>query len=118
MGRNDSVVDADRLRAELATVLADVAAALAGPPCRGTPPKEQPGEEPAPAPAVAEGLGLGDRLALSVAEAAKLLGVSRSTAYQLVHTGEIPAIRLAGRLTVLVDELRERLAQFERVEPG
>jgi excisionase family DNA binding protein len=41
-----------------------------------------------------------ESLTLSVAEAAGLLGISRALAYDLVRTGDIPAIRLGRRLVV------------------
>lgn len=37
---------------------------------------------------------------LTVEEAGRLLGISRSSAYRAVERGELPAIRLAGRLHV------------------
>ena len=40
------------------------------------------------------------RLTLTVEEAAKLLGIGRSTAYELVHTGAIPSLRLGRRIVV------------------
>lgn len=42
------------------------------------------------------------RLAVSVAEAASLLGISRSFAYELARRGELPAVRLGRRLVVPV----------------
>ena len=41
-----------------------------------------------------------DRLALSVEEAAVLLGISRDLAYDLVRRGELPSVKL-GRRTVV-----------------
>ncbi len=41
-----------------------------------------------------------NRLTLTVTEAAELLGVSRATAYECVRTGDIPSIRLGGRILV------------------
>ncbi len=41
-----------------------------------------------------------DRLTLTVTEAAAVLGVSRSTAYECVRTGELRAVRLGRRLVV------------------
>jgi excisionase family DNA binding protein len=41
-----------------------------------------------------------DRLALSVPEVARLLGISRALAYELVAQGEIPSIRLRHRILV------------------
>jgi excisionase family DNA binding protein len=37
---------------------------------------------------------------LSVLEAGKLLGVSRNTAYRLIHEGTIPALRLGRKWRV------------------
>jgi excisionase family DNA binding protein len=37
---------------------------------------------------------------LSVEQAGKLLGLSRSSAYRAVERGELPTLRLAGRLHV------------------
>ncbi|HEY2214103.1 MAG TPA: helix-turn-helix domain-containing protein [Acidimicrobiales bacterium] len=42
----------------------------------------------------------GDRLVLTVAEAGKLLGISRAFAYELVARGELPVIRLGRRVVV------------------
>ncbi len=41
-----------------------------------------------------------NRLTLSVAEAAVLLGIGRGTAYECVRTGELPSIRLGGRIVI------------------
>lgn len=51
-----------------------------------------------------------DRLAVSVNEAARLLGISRDLAYDLVARGEIPAIRLGRRLVVARRTLQHLLA--------
>ena len=40
------------------------------------------------------------RLAVSVPEAAEMLGISRSLAYELVHRRELRAVRLGRRLVV------------------
>ncbi|MDO8671921.1 MAG: helix-turn-helix domain-containing protein [Dehalococcoidia bacterium] len=42
----------------------------------------------------------GERLTLTVDEAAKLLGIGRQLAYDRVKTGEIPAIKMGRRLLV------------------
>ena len=42
----------------------------------------------------------GDRLVVSVAEAGRLLGVSRAFAYELAARGELPTIRLGRRILV------------------
>ena len=41
-----------------------------------------------------------ERLTLSVAEAAKLLGISRNTAYELVKQEQIPHIRFGKRILI------------------
>ncbi len=46
-----------------------------------------------------------DRKTLTVEEAAEVLGVGRSTAYQAIQRGEIPSIRIGGRILVLRDRL-------------
>ncbi len=53
---------------------------------------------------------LGDkRLALTVAEAGALLGISRALAYELVARGELPSLRLGRRLVVPKRALLELL---------
>ena len=50
----------------------------------------------------------GERLTYSVDEAAALLGLSRSMAYECIRRGEIPAIRFGRRVLVprmAIDEL-------------
>lgn len=39
-------------------------------------------------------------LTLTVEQAAKVLGIGRSSAYELVHTGDIPSLRLGRRIVV------------------
>jgi excisionase family DNA binding protein len=45
------------------------------------------------------------RATVTVEEAAKLLGISRAPAYRAVKAGQIPAIRVGGRLLVPVPKL-------------
>jgi excisionase family DNA binding protein len=40
------------------------------------------------------------QLTMSVGEAAKILGLSRATAYEAVDTGEIPSIRIGRRILI------------------
>ena len=53
-----------------------------------------------------QGQGLGkmeqqnQRLTITVREAAELLGLSRNAAYEAVRRGDIPAIRIGGRILV------------------
>jgi excisionase family DNA binding protein len=42
-----------------------------------------------------------ERLTVSVPEAARLLGVSRSTVYELVRRGVLPSVRVSPRRTLL-----------------
>ncbi len=51
-----------------------------------------------------------ERLAVSVDEAARLLGVSKDLVYDLIARGELPAIRLGRRLVVALISLQELLA--------
>ncbi len=51
------------------------------------------------------------KLALRVNEFAESIGVSRSKAYELISSGEVPHIRLGGSVRIPVDALREWLAQ-------
>ncbi len=46
-------------------------------------------------------------LALSVTEAAKLLGISRPTLYTLLHREGFPAFKLGGRTLISAEGLRE-----------
>ena len=41
-----------------------------------------------------------DKLTYTVTEVAELLGISRTSAYECVHRGEIPSLRLGRRLLV------------------
>ncbi|BDX32377.1 hypothetical protein TUM20985_29240 [Mycobacterium antarcticum] len=45
-------------------------------------------------------------LLLPVPQAAKLLGISRASAYRLAGTGELPSRRLGGRIYIVTAELR------------
>jgi excisionase family DNA binding protein len=48
-----------------------------------------------------------ERLTMTVAEAAAVLGVSPSAAYGYVRMGQIPSIRLGRRILIPVSGLRE-----------
>jgi excisionase family DNA binding protein len=52
---------------------------------------------------------MSDRLALTIIEAAKQLGISRTHAYAMAKRGEIPTVWIGGRCLVPVDRLKERL---------
>ena len=53
----------------------------------------------------------------SVEEAATILGIGRSAAYQAVRTGEIPAIRIGRRLLVPVQALEQLLSTAKPSTP-
>lgn len=60
-------------------------------------------------------------LAVSAAEAARLLGVSRPTIYQYIHQEGFPAFKLGNRTLISVDGLRlwvEKRARVEAVDGG
>jgi excisionase family DNA binding protein len=60
-----------------------------------------------------------DRLVYSVEEAAKLLGISRSLAYEAVHRGEVPSMRIGRRILVPKAALKRYLSLAgERSAPG
>lgn len=58
-----------------------------------------------------------DKLALSITEAAAVLGISRPTVYELIHSEDFPAFRV-GRRTLISRSGLERWidAQCERGE--
>jgi excisionase family DNA binding protein len=45
------------------------------------------------------------RLTVSVPEAAKLLGLSRSSTYEAVRRGDLPSIRVGGRVLIPIQRL-------------
>jgi excisionase family DNA binding protein len=51
--------------------------------------QEEPGGRPGPV-----------RLTLTVEEAAAHLGISRNSAYEAVRRGEIPSVRIGGRIVI------------------
>lgn len=51
-----------------------------------------------------------ESLTFSVTEAARVLGISRTTAYECVRTGELRAVRLGRRLVVPKIAITELLA--------
>lgn len=52
-----------------------------------------------------------ERLTVSVTEAAEMLGISKSSAYDYVRPGELPAIRMGRRLLVPTKALQSLLDQ-------
>ena len=52
-----------------------------------------------------------DKLTLTVPETAKLLGISRAHAYELIARNELPAVRLGRRLVVARKAIEHLLQQ-------
>ncbi len=50
-----------------------------------------------------------ERLTVTVTEAAEILGVSRTSAYELVRAGALPSVRLGRRIVVTRRALEELL---------
>ncbi len=55
---------------------------------------------------------------LTVDQAAKLLGISRNLAYELVRLGQIPSVRLGRRIVVPRAALERLLEEVVRPAPG
>ena len=53
------------------------------------------------------------RLTMTVTEAAHALGISRTLAYDMVRSGELPSLRLGRRLVVPVRSLERMLGLVE-----
>lgn len=51
-----------------------------------------------------------EQLAYRVDDAARASGLSRSTLHELIGTGALPSVKIAGRRLILVDDLRQLLA--------
>lgn len=52
-----------------------------------------------------------EKLTISIIEAAKSLGVGRSTAYQLINTGDLKVIKIGKRTLVTVESIRALVDQ-------
>ena len=52
---------------------------------------------------------MAEPLTYSVEEAAKVLGVGRASTYELIHTGQLPHIRIGRRMLISRTALRELL---------
>ena len=48
---------------------------------------------------------------ISVSHAATLLGISRTTAYECVRSGDLPSVRLGGRIVVPTSALEAMLGE-------
>ena len=51
---------------------------------------------------------------LTVSRAAKVLGISRASAYRYADQGLLPVMRLGGRVYIVRDRLREMLVEAEK----
>lgn len=51
-----------------------------------------------------------ERLTYTVTEAARLLGISRNSAYEAARAGDLPSIRLGRRILIPRDRLERFLA--------
>lgn len=59
------------------------------------------------------------RLAITVEEAARAVGIGRSKAYELCATGEWPTIRIGRAVRVPLDGLKQWVAEHAQLtEPG
>lgn len=52
----------------------------------------------------------GDRLTMTVEEAAHMLGISRNSAFRAVQRGELPAVRIGRRILIPKDRLTALIA--------
>jgi len=59
-----------------------------------------------------------ERLTVTVAEAARLLGIGRGLAYELARLGKLPCLRLGRRMVIPRAALTEMLASAANQEPA
>lgn len=57
----------------------------------------------------------GQKLAISVDEAARILGISRNLAYEAVRRGDIPSIRVGQKRILIPVRALERLLDGEKI---
>lgn len=50
-----------------------------------------------------------DKMLLSISKAAAMLGISRPSIYQLIHSADFPIVRLGGRVLIPVKQLEDWL---------
>ena len=58
------------------------------------------------------------RLLLRPAEVAEALGIGRSKVYELIHSGQLPSIRIGGSLRVPIDQLTHWIEQQGATGPA
>ena len=56
------------------------------------------------------------KISLSITEAAKAIGVSRTSIYELINAGKIKSIKIGARRLVPVKNIHEFIETCERVE--
>ena len=59
-------------------------------------------------------MSAGHPLTVTVEQAAEVLGIGRSTAYELVRSGDLPCLRLRRRFVVPVAQLADKLGVSAR----
>lgn len=59
-----------------------------------------------------------DKMLLSISEVAAVLGVSRPSIYQLIHSADFPIVRLGGRVLIPVKQLQEWLDEQVSIKGG
>lgn len=64
------------------------------------------------------GVATGERLAVSVEEAGALLGIGRTSAWQMIARGELPVLRIGKRTVVPVKALQKLIAEAMGEEEG
>ena len=52
-----------------------------------------------------------DRLGCSIPEAARFLKISRNFAYQMARSGELPVVKMGGRIIVSIPALKAKFAK-------
>lgn len=62
-------------------------------------------------------VGAGDRLVLTVSEAAHALGISRAFAYELVAQDKLPSLRLGRRVVIPLARFQEFLSESTPSSP-
>jgi excisionase family DNA binding protein len=55
---------------------------------------------------------------VTVEQAARVLGISRRSAYRYAKSGELPVVRIGGRILVPIHRLAELLDGDRRTDPG
>ena len=55
-----------------------------------------------------------DEMAISVPEAARRLGISRTFAYQMIRAGDIPSVKIGQKILVPMKWLEEKLKPAQK----